>query len=149
MKTTVEMTGYGRRGKPNAGFPQRPQPLEIAAQFPHSHRRDEAVESGKPKAGFPLSTAVFSLVQTNSERRPGGAASLLLQAHCSIRKCWWTARRASGPDGDCAPTERSQAGFPFCAPRSSVHPDRMDRKAPAYRNSETIHTTVSGHRSAM
>ena len=36
----------------------------------------------------PLSTAMFSLVQTNSKRRPGGGASLLLQAHCSIRKCF-------------------------------------------------------------
>src|SRR5260221_8716872 len=53
MKTAVEMTGPRRRGKPNAGFPRRPQPLQIAARFPHSHRRDDAVESGKPKTGFP------------------------------------------------------------------------------------------------
>ena len=32
------MTGHGRGGKPKAGFPPRPQPLEIAVRFPHSHR---------------------------------------------------------------------------------------------------------------
>ena len=57
--TAVEMTGYGRRGKPNPGFPRRPQPLEIAARFPHSHRRDEARKSGKRKARFPLSRLLF------------------------------------------------------------------------------------------
>src|SRR5450756_517376 len=35
----------------------------------------------------PLSTATVSRFQPNSERRPGGGAPLLLQAHCSIRKC--------------------------------------------------------------
>src|SRR5947207_7220990 len=37
----VEMTGYGKRGKPNPGFPPFPQPLEIAARFPHSHSPDD------------------------------------------------------------------------------------------------------------
>ena len=37
----VEMTGYGKRGKPNPGFPRFPQPLEIAARFPHSHSPDD------------------------------------------------------------------------------------------------------------
>src|SRR5216110_1508274 len=69
-------------------FPRRPQPLEIAARFPHSHRRDEAVEVENQKQVFPLSTATGWLFRPNSERRPGGGASLLLQAHCSIRKCW-------------------------------------------------------------
>src|SRR5205807_10584997 len=68
-------------------FPRRPQPLEIAARFPHSHRRDEAVEVENQKQVFPLSTATGWLFRPNSERRPGGGASLLLQAHCSIRKC--------------------------------------------------------------
>lgn len=49
------MTGYGRRGKPTPGFPRHPQPLEIAARFPHSRSRDEQWKSGKPKAAFPLS----------------------------------------------------------------------------------------------
>src|SRR5438094_5756329 len=69
-------------------FPRRPQPLEIAARFPHSHRRDEAVEVENQKQIFPLSTATGWLFRPNSERRPGGGASLLLQAHCSIRKCY-------------------------------------------------------------
>jgi len=38
----MEMTGYGRGGKPKAGFPRRPQPLEIAAAaistFPQPRR---------------------------------------------------------------------------------------------------------------
>src|SRR5437899_4637112 len=68
-------------------FPRRPQPLEIAARCPHSHRRDEAVEVENQKQVFPLSTATGWLFRPNSERRPGGGASLLLQAHCSIRKC--------------------------------------------------------------
>jgi len=37
----VEMTGRGKRGKPNPGFPLFPPPLEIAERFPHSHRRDD------------------------------------------------------------------------------------------------------------
>src|SRR5437773_12483527 len=74
-------------------FPRRPQPLEIAARFPHSHRRDEAVEVENQKQVFPLSTATGWLFRPNSERRPGGGASLLLQAHCSIRKCWIHLRR--------------------------------------------------------
>jgi hypothetical protein len=37
----VEMTGRGKRGKPNPGFPLFPPPLEIAARFPHSHRLDD------------------------------------------------------------------------------------------------------------
>src|SRR5437773_11617849 len=77
-------------------FPRRPQPLEIAARFPHSHRRDEAVEVENQKQVFPLSTATGWLFRPNSERRPGGGASLLLQAHCSIRKCCGSCRRARG-----------------------------------------------------
>ena len=38
MTETVEMTGHGKEGKPKAGFPSFPQPLEIASRFPHSHR---------------------------------------------------------------------------------------------------------------
>ena len=37
----VEMTGRGKRGKPNPGFPLFPPPLEIVARFPHSHRLDD------------------------------------------------------------------------------------------------------------
>ena len=54
MKTAVEMPGYGQRGKPKAGFPRCPQPLEIAAAiptFPPPRRSHGKVES--PKAGLP------------------------------------------------------------------------------------------------
>ena len=37
----VEMTVRGKPGKPKAGFPPFPPPLEIAARFPHSHRFDD------------------------------------------------------------------------------------------------------------
>jgi hypothetical protein len=37
----VEMTGGGKPGKPNAGFPSFPPPLEIASRFPHSHSFDD------------------------------------------------------------------------------------------------------------
>src|SRR5436190_6925636 len=87
-------------------FPRRPQPLEIAARFPHSHRRDEAVEVENQKQVFPLSTATGWLFRPNSERRPGGGASLLLQAHCSIRKCYTASLRASSRVG-LRPTARS------------------------------------------
>src|SRR5208282_2471492 len=40
--------------------PRFPQPLEIAARFPHSHRLGAAWKSGKPKAGLPLSHSLFS-----------------------------------------------------------------------------------------
>ena len=69
----VEMPVCGRRGKPKAGFPPRPQPLEIATRFPHSHRPGWAWKSGKPKAGFPLSHLLSLLSNQTSERRPGGS----------------------------------------------------------------------------
>lgn len=34
------MTAGGKPGKPNAGFPSFPPPLEIASRFPHSHSSD-------------------------------------------------------------------------------------------------------------
>jgi len=37
------MPDRGRCGKPTAGFPQRPPPLEIATRFPHSHRPDDGL----------------------------------------------------------------------------------------------------------
>src|SRR5207249_9335852 len=89
-------------------FPRRPQPLEIAARFPHSHRRDEAVEVENQKQVFPLSTATGWLFRPNSERRPGGGASLLLQAHCSIRKCSTHATARSEPDAALGTQTRSE-----------------------------------------
>src|SRR5438094_9887302 len=86
-------------------FPRRPQPLEIAARFPHSHRRDEAVEVENQKQVFPLSTATGWLFRPNSERRPGGGASLLLQAHCSIRKCYQDTQDTQG----CKPSDAAKS----------------------------------------
>jgi hypothetical protein len=37
MHRAEEMPGPGKRGKPKAGFPRFPPPLEIAPRFPHSH----------------------------------------------------------------------------------------------------------------
>src|ERR1022692_4220798 len=48
------MTGCGQRGKPTAGFPRCPQPLEIAGAiptFPPPRRGRGKVES--PEAGLP------------------------------------------------------------------------------------------------
>jgi len=66
MKTTakraVEMTGYGKRGKPKAGFPPFPTALG------NRKKRDfhiptapatTARKSGNPKTGFPLSRRGF------------------------------------------------------------------------------------------
>ena len=56
MKTAVEMTGRGHRGKPKAGFPPRPQPLEIAeAAIPTFPPPRRAMEKWKAqKQAFPL-----------------------------------------------------------------------------------------------
>src|SRR5450755_4730401 len=84
------MTGYGRRGKPKAGFPPRPQPLEIANNaiptFPQPLLR---VEKWKTKSRFPTFPLVVFAVQPNQERKPsGGSLRSRLQAHPSIRKCF-------------------------------------------------------------
>ena len=75
------MTVRGKPGKPKAGFPPFPPPLEIAARFPHSHSRAEPWKSGKPTPGFPLShgsTVLF--LKAQSEGMPVGGASPRLQA---------------------------------------------------------------------
>jgi hypothetical protein len=83
------MPGCGHRGKPQAGFPRCPQPLEIAGAiptFPPPQRGHGKVES--PKAGLPTFPRHDDwCLLMNSERRPGSGASLPLQAHRSIRKC--------------------------------------------------------------
>src|SRR6202049_2433899 len=78
----------GRRGKPKAGFPPRPQSLEIAngaiPTFPQP--RDE--EQWKTKSTFPTVPLAVYTLQTGSERRPsGGSLRSRLQAHYSMRKC--------------------------------------------------------------
>src|ERR1700687_4327752 len=88
-KRAVEMTGYGKRGKPNTGFPRFPQPLEIArARFPHSHSPgDDTRKSGNPKAGFPLSLGCcFSYYKLRKEI-PLKAGFPVVQAHRSIGIC--------------------------------------------------------------
>jgi len=60
------MPDYGRRGKPKAGFPPRPQSLEIAQNaiptFPQSRR---GAEKWKTKTTFPT----FPLVVYISKKR--------------------------------------------------------------------------------
>ena len=41
LTQAVEMTVRGKPGKPKAGFPLFPPPLEIASRFPHSHSFDD------------------------------------------------------------------------------------------------------------
>ena len=71
MKKAVEMTVYGRRGKPKAGFPRRPQPLEIGGRFPHSHRLELSrgkVESQQQASHF--STALrFPFGEQNEQKQ--------------------------------------------------------------------------------
>ena len=55
------------------------------SHIPTAATKQWKVENQKQVSHFPLPW--FLLFKPNSERRPGGGASLLLQAHCSIRKC--------------------------------------------------------------
>src|ERR1700682_4189010 len=96
------MPDHGRGGKPKAGFPPRPQSLEIAqdaiSTFPQSRR---GAEKWKTKTTFPT----FPLVVYIS--KPKGAlavASLRLQAHSSMRKCS-RPRSAPWPNLFGAPTK--------------------------------------------
>jgi hypothetical protein len=58
----MEMTGYGRRGKPKTDFPPRPQPLEIAAAIPTFPQLLRGVEKWKTKNRFPtFPLVVFAL----------------------------------------------------------------------------------------
>src|SRR5688572_23856144 len=75
MKTAVEMTGHGRGGKPKAGFPPRPQPLEIATSaiptFPQPRRRAEKWKTKNTFPTFPLTVLCLFL---NQGRRPGSGS---------------------------------------------------------------------------
>ena len=63
-------------------------PWKSLARFPHSHRRDEAMEKWKAQnRAFPLSHGTTIDMDTESRKRPGGGGSRPLQAHRSIRKC--------------------------------------------------------------
>ncbi len=83
------MTGHGRGGKPKAGFPPRPQPLEIANDaiptFPQPRRGAEKWKNEKHVSHFP---ACGFMGVSKKERRPGGGSLCSrLQAHSSMRKC--------------------------------------------------------------
>ena len=77
MKTAVEMTGHGRGGKPKAGFPPRPQPLEIAncaiSTFPPPRRSNGKVENQKQVFHFPSALRIPSYDQIQK----GGLAAEL------------------------------------------------------------------------
>src|ERR1700687_4637930 len=62
----VEMTGYGKRGKPNPGFPPFPQPLEIAARFPHSHSPDYQFSISKKNSRKETPPRIASLPPSGS-----------------------------------------------------------------------------------
>ena len=47
------MTGYGKRGKPNPGFPRFPQPLEIALAIPTFPQPRRDAEKWKTRTTFP------------------------------------------------------------------------------------------------
>jgi hypothetical protein len=89
-KRAVEMTGYGKRGKPKAGFPRFPQPLEIAVAIPHSHSPGDYREGKwKSNSRIPTFPSRLSIVLKNLKRRiPLNAGFPVVQAHRSIRVCW-------------------------------------------------------------
>ena len=88
-KRAVEMTGYGKRGKPKAGFPRFPQPLEIAVAiptFPQPRRLPRGkVEIQKQDSHFPI--AAFHSIKNSKRRTPLNAGFPVVQAHRSIRIC--------------------------------------------------------------
>jgi hypothetical protein len=73
-KRAVEMTGYGKRGKPKAGFPRFPQPLEIAVAiptFPQPRRLPRGkVEIQQQDSHFPIAAAFHSLKKLRKEDSP-------------------------------------------------------------------------------
>src|SRR5271157_3145815 len=93
----VEMTGHGRGGKPKAGFPPRPQPLEIAPRFPHSHRPGEAEGKWKAKTRLPtFPQHGFCYPKSKQKGAPGGRSlRSRLQAHSWMRICCGLTRFAS------------------------------------------------------
>ena len=49
----MEMTSWGKRGKPISGFPPFPQDLEIAAAISTFPQRRRGMEKWKTKSRFP------------------------------------------------------------------------------------------------
>jgi hypothetical protein len=72
-KRAVEMTFYGKRGKPNAGFPS------FSTALGKSPKRDSHIptapattarKSGNPQAGFPLSRRGSCSLKKEERRFP-------------------------------------------------------------------------------
>ena len=79
----VEMTGGGKRGKLQSGFPLFPPPLEIAARFPHSHRIDDEV----PLARHEPRTPNYRKEPLLGLGHPGVAFRLILQLEYAAGAC--------------------------------------------------------------
>jgi len=73
------MPGWGKHGKPKAGFPLFPRApwksRQQQARFPHSHSfgHEGGWKSGKPKAGSHFPTAPVSLSQEQKNHAAGSA----------------------------------------------------------------------------
>jgi hypothetical protein len=84
MKTAVEMTGHGRRGKPNAGFPPAPTALGnrgAIPTFPPSPRRSGKWKTKNRFPHFPLPrVALFDQIQ-----KGGLAAELRSSSRLIVR----------------------------------------------------------------
>ena len=97
----VEMTGYGKRGKPQTGFPSFPTALGnrcAIPTFPQPRRRPRGkLEIQNQDSHFPTA-ACRSFTNLKKEDSPE-RRSAVLQAHSSIRKCCYlpTVRCSSLP----------------------------------------------------
>jgi hypothetical protein len=64
----MEMTGYGKQGKPNSGFPRFPQPLEIALAIPTFPQPRRGAGKWKTTGTFPTFPLAVCLYQIKSEK---------------------------------------------------------------------------------
>lgn len=85
MKTTMEMTGHGRRGKPNAGFAQRPQPLGNRCSIPTVAEQNSG--NWTTKNSFPTFHCHGFSCSTKFRKGAWRRNFAPPPAHCSIRKC--------------------------------------------------------------
>jgi hypothetical protein len=109
-KRAVEMTGYGKRGKPKAGFPRFPQPLEIAKSaiptFPQPRRRPRGkVEIQNQDSHFPIAAFLVlpKLRKEDSPKRRFPSFRLIVRLEYAVLK------GTEGQVGDL-PHESSYAG---------------------------------------
>ena len=91
-KRAVEMTGYGKRGKPKAGFPRFPQPLEIAKSaiptFPQPRRRPRGkVEIQNQDSHFPIAAFLVlpKLRKEDSPKRRFPSFRLIVRLEYALR----------------------------------------------------------------